>query len=175
MRTGVLLVIVEILLTEKPVLISYETISLNKTGVKFDLDLDILRNREQRPGQLTYKDSASLCEVVDICIITISFICELLHPGVLEISHPKSEERQVHSLLPLLFHQTHKVRCARDSNIEVSVGSPHNPVVALRLKVVIRDAVGKKDSLATRGTSARREFLYRFQDFWLVVPARGWE
>ena len=75
---GVDLVIVEICAPQRPGFIASQTVFGNLSGIKFDLDLHIIRNWKERTVQLINQDLLRLGQTVDIGGLPIAVLCQCL-------------------------------------------------------------------------------------------------
>ena len=91
---GVLLVVIEILRREEPVLVPHEAVALHAGGVPLELELHVLGHGDQRRARFMHQHLARFGERIDVRILTVALVGELLHRGVFQIALAEAEHRQ---------------------------------------------------------------------------------
>jgi hypothetical protein len=99
-----------------------QTIGVDERRIELNLDLHVLRDRDERRAGLINQHAARFRERIDIGIIAVPSINEFFEPCVVQVSATESEYTQEDAALPFRLNQIHQLGSARDTDIEVAVG-----------------------------------------------------
>ena len=137
--SGIFPVVIKILLCHDSIFITDETIGLDFQRIEFDLNFNVLRNREEGGPQIRNKYLFRFSDVVDIEIIAVARVAYLLHSSVLVISHAKAANGEINVILPSFFDQTHQLTRGRNAHVEIPVSGKNNPVVSFLHQILPGD------------------------------------
>ena len=169
---GILCVVIEILVGQKPVLVPHEAVCLDIFRVELNLELYILSYGEERASELLHQYTPCLLNIVYIGVVPVALIGDDLHLVVLDVSHPESEDSHVDAEAALLLHQLLHRLIVRNPDVEVAVGCQDDAVVATTDKILFSDFIGQRETCAAGGRATGIQTVNGFHDGLLPV-ARG--
>ena len=85
--TGIFFIIIKIFFGQHAILITNQAIALNFSRIEFHLQFYIFGYREKSATKLIHQYFLRFSDSVDIGMITVSFIGQFLHLGILVITH----------------------------------------------------------------------------------------
>ena len=109
------LVVVEIFFAQHPLLVTDQPIRSDARRIELDLNLHVLRDRDQRAAHLLHENFARLIERIEIGVVAVSFVGQLLHRRVLQIVVADTEHAQKHAALRFLFDQPNQIALIRST------------------------------------------------------------
>ena len=136
----------------------------DRLRVELDLNLHVLRDRDERRAGFAQQHLARLVQRVDVRVVAVALVGQLLHRRVLEVADAEAEHGQEHAAGALLFDQPHELVLAGGADVEVAVGREDHAIDAAADEVLARDLVGEADALAAVGRSAGFELRDRAID-----------
>ena len=89
---AVLCIVIKVLVSHDPVLITDETVSFYLGRIKFHLELNIFGNREKGSSHLFHQHLPGLSHAVYVGVLSVSVIRQGLHLVILDIPGPKSQD-----------------------------------------------------------------------------------
>ena len=154
---AVLAVVVEVLGGQQPVLVTDQLPRAHHRRVELDLELDVLRDRLDRPVGFTQQHSARFLQRVEVRVVAVPPVRQHLHRRVLEVARSDAEHGQEHARLALALDEPQEIAVAGDADVEVAVGREDHAVDAAGDERFPRDAIGHHEAGRAVGRSARLE------------------
>src|SRR5712692_4559465 len=171
---GVFGVVCEVFVGQRAVLVSDLAIGRHDPRIEFQLYLHVLRDRDQRSLELVDEDLLGLVDVVEIVIITVTFIGKRFHEGIFVVVVSDADAGQIDALLALFLDDIDQ-RVAGHSDVEVAVGGEDDAIVPVSCEILLGGFVGQLDSCAPSGRAAGLELVECGQDRLLVGSGGLWQ
>src|SRR5262245_11542015 len=140
--TSILPVVVEILLIQDAILIADQAVRSDRVWIEFDLNLDVLCNRYERPTSLADQDLLRLEHGIEICVVAVSLIGQLLHRGVFQVPRAYTKDGQKDAACALFLDETHELILVRDADVEITVGCQNDAIHAATGELISSDLIG---------------------------------
>ena len=163
-------IIIKIFFGQHPVLIPNEPVRLHLGRIEFDLQFNIFGNRKQCATEFIHQYFLRLSNAIDIGMITVSFIGQLLHLGILIVAHAISQHRQEHPAFSFLFNQGFHILVTAGANIKVTISTKDHPVISVLNKVITGGFIRKFYTGTTSSGTTGFQLFNRFQDGFLFFP-----
>ena len=107
------LVVVEIFFPQHPLLVTDQPIGRDPRRIELDLNLHVLRDRDQRAVDLLHQHFARFIERIEIGVIAVPFVGQLLHRRVFQVVVPHPEHAEKHAALRFLLDQPDEIALTR--------------------------------------------------------------
>ena len=166
---GVLLVVVEILGGQGPLLVTEQPVRLHYRRVELDLDLHVLGDGHKRPAELLDERLVGFPQGVDVGVVAVPLAGELDHHLVPQVAHPEPEHAQEDARLSLLLDHLDQLVGAGGPDVPVAVRAEDDAVGPVLDEVVGRHLVSLLDPARPVGRPARLQRVEGVHDLFLLA------
>ncbi len=138
-----------------------QTIGRDPRRVELDLNLHVLRDRDEGAVHLLHEHLARFVERIEIGVIAVPLVGQLLHHRVFQVVVPHPEDAKENAALRLLLDHPDEIAFARRPDIEIAVGREDDAVDAALDEMLRRGLVGELNALGAVGRAAGLEIFER--------------